>query len=156
MAQLELDLAGEKLETVWNSRIQEEAAKWTEEALCLQWLCPRSTLDWDWWRGLRQFERDAWLQDYRHGRDHVEHGGRMPVAALLAASRHANWEQTMELAQHWANEIRKAFRDRRQCPIIPAPGFEIALDMAIDLAGIPKECLKAEEFVNDETNDSQG
>lgn len=145
MDQLELDLAGDKLETVWNRRIQENAAKWTEEALCLQWLCPQSSPDWDWWRGLRRFEREAWLQDYRYGRDQVEHGGRMPVAAVLAADRQAKWEQTKELAQHWANDIRKAFRDRKPCPIIPAPGFEIALDMAIDLAGIPKECLKAAE-----------
>ena len=150
--QPELDLAGNNLETVWNRRIQEDAAKWTEEALCLQWLCPQSSPDWDWWRGLRQFERDAWLQDYRYGRDQVERGGRMPVAAVLAADRQAKWEQTQELAQHWANDIRKAFREGRPCPIIPAPGFEIALDMAIDLAGIPKECLKAAEPVDDEAN----
>jgi len=142
VAQMELDLAGDRLETIWNGRIQEEAATWSEEALCLQWLCPQSSPDWDWWRGLMQFEREAWMQDYRYGRDQVEHGGRMPVAAVLAASRQANWAQTLELAQHWANDVRKAFRDGKQCPIVPAPGFEIALDMAIYLAGIPKECLK--------------
>jgi len=71
---------------------------------------------------------------------------------VLAADRQAKWEQTKELSQHWANDIRKAFRDGKPCPIIPAPGFEIALDMAIDLAGIPKECLKAAEPVDDKAN----
>lgn len=149
MNQLELDLDGNQLETIWNGRIQANAAQWTEEALCLQWLCPQSSPDWDWWRGLRQFERDAWLRDYRFGRDLVENGGRMPVAAVLYADRMAKWEQVKAIAQKWSIDIRKAFRDRKPCPIIPAPGFEIALDMAIDLAGIPKECMKPEEKDDD-------
>ncbi len=61
----------------------------------------------------------------------------------------AKWEQVKAIAQDWSIDIRKAFRDRKPCPIIPAPGFEIALDMAIDLAGIPKECMKPEEKDDD-------
>lgn len=145
LSQQELDLDGNQLETIWNGRIQANAAQWNEEALCLQWLCPQSSPDWDWWRGLRQFERDAWLRDYRFGRDLVENGGRMPVAAVLYADRMTKWEQVKAIAQNWSIDIRKAFRDRKPCPIIPAPGFEIALDMAFDLACIPKGCLKSEE-----------
>jgi hypothetical protein len=143
--QQELDLAGDRLETIWNRRTQEEAANWTEEALCLQWLCPQSPPDWEWWRGLRQFERNTWLLDYRCGRDQVENGGRMPVAAVLAADRQVRWEQAKLLAQCWAEDIRQAFKERRPCPISPSFGFEVVLDMAIDIAGIPKECLQAEK-----------
>lgn len=66
----------------------------------------------------------------------------MPAPAALFSARQAKWQQIQDLAQTWSNDIRKAFREGRPCPIIPAPGFEVALDLAIELAGIPKACLE--------------
>jgi len=112
LVQQELDLTGETLETVWNTRSQEEAQNWTEEALCVQWLSPKSAPDWDWWRGLRRYEREAWLNDYRHGRFLVESGIPMPTATCVYAARQERWKQTTAIAESWSKDRhRAAYRD---------------------------------------------
>ena len=140
--QAEFDFAGETLETVFNLRAQSEAKNWTEEALCLQWLCSQNSPDWDWWRGLKSYERNAWLADYRCGRELVEQGLRMPSPDLIIARHNERYAETVALAKSWASEVRQAFKDGTPCPIKPEPAFKLALDMAIDLAGIPAECIK--------------
>lgn len=149
LVQQELDLTGETLETFWNRRSQEEGANWTEEALCVQWLCPKSAPDWDWWHGLRRYEREAWLNDYRHGRFLVESGLPMPSATTVYAARQERWKQTKAVAESWSKDVRKAFKEGRPCPIVPTPPFELSLDMAIDLAGIPARCMDIQR--NDQT-----
>ena len=140
--QPEFDFAGKSLETIWNRQIQEQSANWTEEALCLQWLCPKSCPDWDWWHGLHSYERNAWMADYRCGRDLVEQGLRMPSPMMFYAKREELWKETKAIAKSWSHDIRQAFKDGKSCPIKPAPMFTVALDMAIDLAGISAACLK--------------
>jgi hypothetical protein len=144
IVQPELDLDGALIETQWNFNEQNQANQWTEEARCLAWLCPGDSPDWEWWRSLRQYERDAWLNDYHFRREQFERGAPMPVAANLWAAQNARFEQTQAIAQRWSIDIRKAFATGKPCPIIPAAGFELALDLAITYAGIPKECLKFE------------
>ena len=145
IVQEELDLAGEQIETVWNRQMQADAGNWTEEALCLQWLCPGDAPDWAWWRCLRTFERESWLNEYRLCRFAVENGGKMPEASAIFRARDQRFQQMQELARVWAIEIREAFKAGRRMPIIPAHGFEVALDMAINMAQIPIACLMAAE-----------
>ena len=122
-------------------REQKEAQNWTEEALCLAWMFGRNPIDWEWWKNLKIYDREAWLTDYRFGREIVENGGRMPTFGQMLSSQEENWKQIKAIAQSWSIDIRAAFKDSRLCPIKPARGFEVALDMAIDLAGIPSKCL---------------
>jgi hypothetical protein len=141
----ELDLAGLELEAIWSRRVLESAAARTEETRCLQWLNDNARLDegdWAWWRSLPSYERGMWLCDYRHMRERIEAGLPFRPAALYRADREAAWVQTKALARLWSGDIRKAFKEGRPCPILPTPRFEIALDMAISLAGVPKACVE--------------
>jgi len=142
--QLELDLAGERIETVWNRNMQEHSHEWSEEAFCVIWLSGGSAPDWDWWRGLQEYERRAWLQDYHLSKSLTPPGSPRPTPQLVFAERARRMDETKALATVWAKELRQAFKEGRTNPITPAPAFEHVLEMAIDIAGIPAHCLYSE------------
>jgi hypothetical protein len=74
----------------------------------------------------------------------------MPDPALLYARRNNAWENSKRLAESWAKDIRKAFLERKPCPIIPAKGFELELELAFDLAQVPVGCLEEMEPIEEE------
>ena len=154
-----LDLDGVTVESYFNRLAHEEAKHWTEEALCVAWLSGRNAMDWEWWRGLKNYERANHLNDYQAGREAVECGRKMPTPGYLQAKREEEWRETQAIAKRWASEIREAFKDGRPCPfkVDRLSRFSVALDLAIDLAGIPPACLKhqPEENHNHEDPESQ-
>lgn len=142
LEQMTLDLDGEQIETQWNLREQEEHAKNTEEARCLQWICEKDSPDWDWWKSLRQNERDRWIADYRLVREMVEAGHKMSSPRSYGPPRREVVNQWQAMAEAWAVQIRQAFLQRKPCPIIPAKGYETILEWAFQLAQIPAESME--------------
>ena len=140
--QFALDLDGVTPESRWNLNQQAHADQWTEEALCLAWISGRNAMDWDWWRGLKSYERRQFLAYYQEGREGVERGRQMPVVGYYLARRDEGWTETVAMAKAWAPIIRRAFTERKPCPFMNmSQHYKVALDMAIDLAGIPEGCL---------------
>jgi hypothetical protein len=68
-------------------------------------------------------------------------------AGIVDAQAELHWQETKRLAESWAEEIRTAFKERKPCPIIPAPKFQHVLDYAFQLAAVPPECVENAERV---------
>jgi hypothetical protein len=66
-------------------------------------------------------------------------GLRSPGAVLRAEEE--DYQRKKEMAERWAVEIGKAFKENKPCPFRPAPGFEWLLDWAFEIATVPRQCL---------------
>lgn len=127
----------------WADAEREEAKRWTPEALCILWVCGGRD-DREWWGRLPNYERDAWRNRYdceRAAADHSRRPMRSPGSILAELEEH--FQQSKELAERWAQDIRDAFLKRQPCPIKAERSHEWVLAWALRLACIPEGCMVA-------------
>ncbi len=132
-----------ELQRQWERNRKAQAHQWTDEAFCIRWACGCD--DRDWWNSLPQYERNAWLNRYRHERARLDMGMTMRSAEYLLAVEKESYEESRRLAESWAEDIREAFKNRQPCPIQPEENYRHILDWAFRLAGVPAECLQPAE-----------
>jgi hypothetical protein len=128
-----------------NERIARE--KWRgDEGDCLCWLSCGGHMDWEWWDGLKSYERRMWLQRYEV---HAKGLANPPSPGRVAAEYEEAWQRDKATAERWAQEIVQAFAEGRPCPYkvssSPLDKYNNILNHAIDIARIPRECLDAAE-----------
>ncbi len=134
-----LDLDGFTLDSHWRLNELAQAADWTDEALCLQWIWPKS--NWRhhkaWFDALPGYERDSMLNMWRYEMSKppaIRRTFKEIEIDLDSFHQHVN-----ELSEVWAVEIREAAKHRRPMPITPNPASPLgmcAFDRAFDLAGV--------------------
>jgi hypothetical protein len=141
----DLDVA---LEKQWRANEIAQAEYWGPDVHVIYWWAAGSW-DREGWEALPSYERDRWRTEYECERQlSIATGRPLQPAADIYRRAKAAVDQAEEIAESWAKEIRKAFLERRPCPIVPAPGFEGVLEWAFLKAQVPQECLAAAEPEN--------
>lgn len=106
------------------------------EAAVIHWCAGRSADDLRWWNGLPEYERQAWRNRHEAERHRMRWQGDpvMREAGHVYSIETDHFADTKRLAQAWSEEIRKAWKLRQPCPIIPTPRFQHVLDWAFQMA----------------------
>jgi hypothetical protein len=147
-AQLEMSLPEPdafevQLEKQWAKNRADQAAFWTEERKACAWAFGTIQMEETPWGGMAQYEQNTLVLMYRCERERASSfGADMRSAGYLEAMAEDAFRLNKALAEHWAEEIRVAFKRRQPCPIIPEPDFEWILDWAFLLAQVPSESLE--------------
>lgn len=135
-----------ELEKRWKENERAQAHQWTPEAFACLWWSGGVKADPDGWAALPSYERRGWIHEYEFQRSRAESCGvPMTPAWCVAGMREESFQHTKRLAESWAEDIRKAFKEGRPCPIRPEPAFAYVLDWAFQIATVPRECLAAAE-----------
>lgn len=137
LEQGELDLDGVTLESQWRRNELAQAQDWSDEALCIQWVWPKT--NWrahkDWWDGLPSYERDSLLSSWRL--EQTKHPSARRTCLEIDIDCDAFSKHVDELASVWAVDIRQAAMQRKPIPIAPVGVLgKCAYEKACDLAGI--------------------
>lgn len=129
------------LEIQWWKNSVAQADQWTDESLCIVWACDGFP-DEDWWKGLPQYQRNAWLNRYLCERDMAAHWGRVPRSAkTVIAAEEEDYERYREWAERWAQEIDACFKAGTPLTIRPVAKYEWLLEWAFQISTVPRKCV---------------
>lgn len=160
----EADPLEARLQRQWDQNARDQAWQWTPERMAMLWWsgAPEYGENPEGWAALPEYERARWRNCYAHERaladareelnQSLVADGQKPLppyrmrsAAYLGAMAEEHFQESKRLAQDWSQEIRKAFLERRPCPIKAEPAYESVLLYAFQLAQVPEDCLPQPE-----------
>jgi hypothetical protein len=129
----------------WRKLEEKAREEFSEENLCLAWVTESDGRAWkDWWKALREFERNTMLMQYRSARNIADiTGQRMrPYRSFLPSKEEI--EQDKQIIDSMVREIKHAALERRPMPIRESDDmngwdryvFRARLAAAFNIAGV--------------------